>query len=100
MGWYYINKVALVFLFGHQGTKFILLLELKIVSFAVFWPSEAGYDRLVLNTEKKSFQNRVFLCFLNGGHFWPPEAKKSKKTLFRGPKNPFFCRFLATRGQI
>ena len=28
---------------------------------------------------KNSFQNRVFLCLLMGGHFWPLEARKREK---------------------
>ena len=35
---------------------------------------------------KNSFQNRVFLCFLSGGHFWPLEAKKREKPYSVDPK--------------
>ena len=42
---------------------------------------------------KNSFQNRVFLCFLSGGHFWPLEAKKREKPYSVDPKILSFAVF-------
>ena len=37
--------------------------------------------------QKNSFSNRVFLCFLMGGHFWPLEARKREKPYCVDPKS-------------
>ena len=38
------------------------------------------------NILKNSFQNRYFLCFLRGSHFWPLEATKRVKPYSLDPK--------------
>ena len=43
--------------------------------------------------QKKSFQNRFFLCFLSGGHFWPLEAKKHEKPYSMDPQTLSFACF-------
>ena len=37
--------------------------------------------------QKNSFQNRVFLCFMIGGHFLPLEARKREKPYYADPKS-------------
>ena len=39
--------------------------------------------------QKYSFQNRVYLCFLSGGDFWPLETTKREKPYYEDPK--IFC---------
>ena len=49
--------------------------------------------------QKNSLQI-LFFVFGEWGSFLAYGGQKTRKTLFRGLENPFFCRFLATRGQI
>ena len=61
----------------------------KILSFAVFWPPEAKYDLLALNT-KKLFSKSNFFVFSEWGSFLASGGHKTRKTLFRDPENPLF----------
>ena len=77
----------------------IILGTQKSFHFPFFWPPEAENDLLVEYT-KKFFSKSVFFVFSERESFLASGGHKTGKTLFLGPKNPFFGRFLATRGQI
>ena len=49
--------------------------------------------------QKKPDLEKILLYFMQKGHFWPLEARKQKKKGFLGPRNKFFLRFVAFRGQ-
>ena len=75
----------------------------KILSFSVLRPPKAKNDLFTSKTKKIFSKLFFFFVFSDGGHFWPLEARNVKKLIawtLSGPENPFFCHFLAIRGQI
>ena len=60
-------------------------------------PSEAKNDLLALKTIFFFLKSGLFM-FSGGGSFLASGGRKTQKTLFRGPKNPFFGRSLARGG--